>query len=304
MPVVSGRHLLLPRVCRMPFEGRTVERHTVEIRDANHGRRLGQASLPPVDAPATPMRVGGLLGGPYPLYVWSGGVALVHAGVRKLELALQPEHGVIAGFARGGEILAVAERQPPEAHFPSGSITWTVLDFGQGIELGSLQIAGSEVLAMGVEPPSAKGVPVWLRLRGKEGPADLVALLDPKGSGEGKPTPTIRPRAVPPANHADVGQSSLTSGPRTADLCPVSSGEDAVLPHAIAVRIGADVQTPSGGSSLIRAPGCLSAVYVDEQKTQAWAWLDESAGKPPALAALRCGAPAVRPTPIPEPTAK
>ncbi|MEY3015418.1 MAG: hypothetical protein RIT45_4153 [Pseudomonadota bacterium] len=287
LPVVVGQLLLLPRACRLPLDKAEVDRHTVEFRDARTGRKLGQASLPPGPPVGTAPRVGGILGGPYPVYVFGGGVASVDATARKLELVLQAE-GRIAGFARSGEILAVAEALPADKHFGGGSISWTVLDFGAGIELGSLRVAGTELVGLGVEPRSDAGIPVWLRMKGRIGVRDLIATLDPKGAGEGKPAPSITATAVDVRPHADPHGSDLQRSAPVAGRCPAASGRDAVLPDRIAVRYGAgELVHPTDGRLMMAAPGCLVATWPDDDGA-AWALLADKPDEAPTLGRLRC----------------
>ncbi|MCB9739583.1 MAG: hypothetical protein H6747_09970 [Deltaproteobacteria bacterium] len=290
MPVTVGDVLMLPRACRLSLDGKPVDRHTVELRDARTGAKKGQTSLPPTAAAGEGPQVGGILGGPYPLYVFGGGVAAIDPAARKLELVLQAE-GSVVGFARTGEILAVAEAFPPDKTYAGGSIGWSVLDFGAGVELGALRVAGRDLIDLGIEPKTPGGIPVWLRMGSRAGTRDLVATLDPKGAAEGSKAPLIQAKAVAPTEHARLHHSGLTSGAATAGTCPAITGRDPVLPNALAVRFDAtSAITPARGALMLQAPGCLAATWPDDESGTAWAWIRAKPDDKPAIGRLRCAA--------------
>ena len=115
LPVVVGEIMLVPRACRLELDGKAIDRHTVELRYFKTGAKRGQTSLPP--SPATSgtdlPSVGAILGGPFPLYTWPGGIATVDVAARKMELVLEPSHRLVA-IARLGEILSVVEAIPAD----------------------------------------------------------------------------------------------------------------------------------------------------------------------------------------------
>lgn len=290
MPVTVGDVLMLPRACRLGLDGKPVDRHTVELRDARTGAKKGQTSLPPTPAAGEGPQVGGILGGPYPLYVFAGGVAAIDPTARKLELVLQSE-GAVVGFARTGEILAVAEAFPPDKTYAGGSIGWSVLDFGAGVELGALRVAGRDLIDLGIEPKTPAGIPVWLRMGSRAGTRDLVATLDPKGAAEGSKAPLIQAKAVAPAAHARLHHSGLMDGTAAAGTCPAISGRDPVLPNALPVRFDAtSAITPARGTLMLQAPGCLAATWPDAESGTAWALIRAKPDDKPAVGRLRCAA--------------
>lgn len=290
MPVTVGNVLMLPRACRLSLDGKPVDRHTVELRDARTGAKKGQTSLPPSAAAGDGPLVGGILGGPYPLYIFGGGVAAIDPAARKLELVLQAE-GSVVGFARTGEILAIAEAFPPDKTYAGGSIGWSVLDFGAGVELGALRVAGRDLLDLGIEPKTTAGIPVWLRMGSRAGTRDLVATLDPKGAAEGTKAPLIRAKAVAPTEHARLHHSGLTDGAAAAGTCPAITGRDPVLPKALPVRFDATSATaPARGVLMLQAPGCLAATWPDATSGTAWALMRAKPGDKPAIGRLRCAA--------------
>lgn len=291
MPVVVGEFVLVPRACRLELEGKAIVRHTVELRDTKTATRRGQTSLPPMPAPAgTDLpAVGAILGGPFPLFVWPGGIATVDVALRKMEVVLEPTHRLVA-IARLGEVLSVVEAMPADERFTAGSLHWTVLDFGSAKVLGELRVAGQDLRGLGIEPMAGRKHPVWLQMHGTKGLMDLVAQLDATGADDGAPAPGIVATAVAPRDHVDLHGSDWSAGTPAAGTCAALTGRDAILTATPPARIRptpAAPVVPGRSRGTVQMAGCLIASVPDAEGT-AWGWILGPSG--PVLSPLRCEA--------------
>ena len=292
-PVVVDRTLFVPKACRLPLAGKTIERHAVELRDATTGAKLGQASLPA--KPALSARApapGALIGGPYPLFVWSGGIAAIDVSSKRARVVFEPT-GRLAGVARYGEVLSIVDRLPTSAQLPTGGIEWTVLDFGAGELLGQLHLTNATLLDVGFG--KEKGVLIgWIGVAGKKGPADLVAVIRDKDGKMAAKGGRLQARAERRSGRVMAltsGASFAPTGPtkaRSGDVCVVLTGRDPVLTDGVLVDISAaGGRGPAAATQTLNIPGCLAAT-PSTLGGLVWAW---SRGKAagPVLSAYQCG---------------
>ena len=231
LPAVIGRILLVPRACRIPMDGSAVDRHSIEIRDAKTGAKRGQTSLParPADPKSPPPRVGALIAGAYPLYVFSGGIAAVDPGQRKAELVLESSTKLLAA-TRHGEVLGVVDTAAPSKTFPKGAVEWTVVDFGSSEMLGQVTVAGAGVDGLGFTASGA-ALEAWL-LRKADGKAIELhaAARDAKGkpvSKDGRLRAKLRP----------AGKASAVALPLSGAGVPTFSSTEAIVTANPPVRI-------------------------------------------------------------------
>jgi hypothetical protein len=278
---VDGR-LVVPKACRIQLGKRAVVRHSVEIRDITTGKRLAQASLP--SAPAAgdaPPQVGAILGGPYPLYVHSGGVAAVAVRARRME-AVHEAEGTLVGLARHGEVLAVVERVP--AGEGASATVWSLLDFGNGQELGTARLAAGAVVAVGFEA-RGKALDATLQLRAK-GDNELVfrhALRDAKGA-HAPVSPQFAPKAQTVHRPEQAPRPCATAPTRACAtlLDPALS----VLPERPELRIGPAgcvTHPPARTETLTLAePTRCAAVLAPRGVDPGWAWLQRPVEQAPA----------------------
>lgn len=289
-PVVVGDVLFLPRSCRLPLKSGPIERHTVEIRDAVTGRKHGQASLPPKPSTSgAPPRPGALIGGPYPLFVWQGGIAAIDAASKRARVVYEAT-GQLAAVARYGEVLALVDALPADKTFKRGSLEWTVLDFGAGELLGQLRAAPAPLTDIGIAKGSQGGrsLVAWLGLKGPKGPLEVSATI--RGA-DGKPAAKgghLSPRASAPKGRGLPFASGATAGP--GQTCAVLTGRDAVITAAPWVDLGGtQVVSPASAKRTRPIPGCVAAT-PPTAKGVTWAWLAKP-GSTPTLAAYRCAPP-------------
>jgi len=250
VPVRSGAHLIVPRVCRLAVEGKHYDRHGVDVRDGATGARIGQAALPPVlVAPGRPMpRVGALLGGAYPLLVHHTGIAVIDAKAGRAEAVFEAPAGLVA-VARRGEILAVAEVVPAEKGAPAG-LEWTVLDFGAGELLGQLQLEGTALTGLGLRGGAGTPLEAVLEREQQGRPIEWVAeirnssgTLVPK---DGKLMAKSRPAP------ARAAAEAATAG------CPVAPIASSVLLASPVLIVSPDKSRHILAAWLARMPAPLS----------------------------------------------
>jgi len=285
LPVRVGKLLLLPKACRIPMGKKAVLRHAVEIRDGSSGKKLGQASLPsrPAAANAPVPAVGAVLAGPFPLYVFAGGVGAVDAAARRAELVFEPT-GKLAALARHGEILSLVDALPADATFPKGSLEWTVLDFGKGELLGQARLAGSRVDGAGFAA-RADGLHATIDGVARKGPVTLWAhLRDAAGktkTGKGLLRPVVKARAKGPAAKAK---------PAGAGSCPVAAGATSIRTDSPPLSIlGGEKMAPTRRSTARLKIGSKSSCLVatpPDKTGRSWAWLRTARGA--ALHGLDC----------------
>ena len=292
-PVVVNRTLFVPKACRLPLAGKTIERHAVELRDATTGKKIGQASLPakPAHSAQAPAP-GALIGGPYPLFVWSGGIAAIDVSSKRARVVFEPT-GRLAGVARYGEVLSIVDRLPMSTKLPTGGLEWTVLDFGAGELLGQLHLTNATLIDVGFG--KEKGLLMgWIGVSGKKGPADLVAVIrgkDGKVVAKGGRLQARAERRSGRVMALTSGASLAPAGsgkPGAGDVCAVLTGRDPVLTDAVLVDISA-----AGGRGPVKAnrtldiAGCLAATPAGRGGL-VWAWTRGKAGGP-VLGAYQCG---------------
>lgn len=274
LPVSVGAVLLVAKACRIPMDGAAVVRHAVEVHDAATGKRLGQASLPAVRvaANAPVPAVGTLLGGPFPLYVFAGGIGAIDSSSRRAELVFEPS-GRLAGLARAGEILAVVDALPADATFPKGSLEWTVLDFGKGEMLGQARLAGDRVDGVGLVV-RGDGLYAVLDLTGKKGPVTLASRLRDKAGKQKTGDGLLRPKL-------EARRQAAAKAPKrpAGDTCPVLDIGDAVRTAHTALAMTGPAAKPdmafvSGWLRVAAGTACIAATQVDG-KGRTWAWLAE-----------------------------
>ena len=282
-PIRPGELLRWPRACRLLVEAKSIDRHTIELRDLRTGQRRAQISLPASPAAGEAPRVGALVAGALPLYVHAAGVTAIDIAGRKAEAVHEAEHGLL-GFARLGDWLAIVEAVPPDSALPQGGVQWTVLDSEAGRLLGEARIAGRGLLGLGVaKAPVAGKIIVWLRMTGRKGEADLVATIDAAGVGEGEAVPILRPvpGTAPSASPLIVGETAA----RAAGRCAVVDGYEPLVLERPFVRVSATAQrVPASGLAMVEGD-CLVTTPPSEDATWALRMRD---GRP-ELARFTCG---------------
>lgn len=285
LPVRVGRALLVAKACRIPMAEGAVSRHAVEIRDAATGKRLGQASLPATKASpdGEVPKVGTLLGGAFPLYVFAGGIGAIDHAARRAELVFEPT-GRLMALARAGEVLAVIDALPADATFPNGSLEWTVLDFGKGEMLGQARLAGSDVDGTALAQ-RGDGLHALLDVTGKKGPLTLAAHLRDKKGKQITSSGLLRPK-VETRRKPGTSPAAKVAGA----TCPVVNVGDAVRttqPVLVVDGAGAGPAAAAiqGWLTIATTATCLAASAVGADGV-AWAWL--RAGKRTGLHRLAC----------------
>ena len=274
-PVRVGDLVLVPRACRLPLKSGPLLRHTVELLAADTGKRVGQVSTPPTptksaDKPAA----GALIAGPYPIYVWSGGIAAVDVRGRRLQVVFEPT-GALAGVARHGELLAVVDALKPSLQYPKGSLEWTIIDFGAGAVRGQRTLGKGSVEDLGFTVRN-KQLNAWLVVRGKGAAARVTAPLT---TAAGKPLPAgilkVKLKQVKGAIRS--AGSGLSSGKGSG--CPVVTGLDAARPARPWVSLGRDGSgsAPTSARKMVTLPGCRVATPKGP-KGIVWAWIKGERG--------------------------
>jgi hypothetical protein len=239
VPARSGELLLVPKVCRLPLDGKLLDRHSVEVRLASTGAKVGQASLPPAqvkDAKVPLPQPGMLLGGAFPLLVLPVGIAAIEGRSGRAELVFEPQ-GRLLGVARLGEVLAVVEEMPADDGFPKGSLEWTVLDFGAGDVLGSLRLAGVDLAGLALRTPASGGLEAVLERTAAGKHVEVVAMvrdaagktMAPGGTLAGKVRPLLASLSMAasgceilaPANSVVLARPRLVvaGAPAAASVC-------------------------------------------------------------------------------------
>ena len=175
-PVRQGDLILVPRVCHLTVNGVQLDRRTVDVRNGETGARVGQTSLPQAPVSPTQFSPGTILPGDPPLLVYPGGIAAIDARANRAEVSFEPQ-GKLVGAARHGDLLFVAEQQPPDKNFANGSLALTVIDQEAGEVLGDLQIAGIALDSLALRTTQGKGVELALTRQEKGKPVELVAPL-------------------------------------------------------------------------------------------------------------------------------
>lgn len=277
-PARSGEHLLVPRVCRVPVQDKLYDRHGVDIRHGTTGARIGQASLPPLLAkPGSPLPVvGSVLGGADPLLVFAAGIAAIDPRAGRAEAVFEAETGLVA-VARRNEVLAVVERLAPGGAFPRGGLEWTVLDYGAGVVLGQLQLAGTALDSLGVRGKTGLGLEAFLTRTDQGKAIEIVAeVLDAQGKPVAKDdvlTAKVRPVATTavPAR----GSPSATSCPSTPPALAILVGAGGLVVSADPARQRA---TPPTTEQAQAGAGCLGVFEVNE-KGHGFAWFAPDAGR-------------------------
>jgi len=282
-PARSGDTLLIPRICRTSLQGKTFDRHTVDIRNATTGARVGQASLPPSEpkAGAPLAQVAQILGGPWPLLVHPGGIGAVDAKASRIEAVFESDSGLNA-VARLGDVLTIVEKMLPDKQFPKGGLEWTVLDYGAGEMLGQLQLAGGPAEAVALKATTGGGIEAALyrSVAGKRF-ALIAQVIDSAGK-----------HAADAAMRAKVVEVPGLSRPPAAAGC-------AVLATAAAIRVdvlgfstsddparNAPAVASAGHASVTSASTCL-AILEPDTRGDTFGWFAAAGGKA-ELRAVHC----------------
>ncbi|GEM_PF-4459145 len=285
-PVAVGKVILLPKACRLPLDGGFVDRHTIEVRDAKTGAKRGQSSLRPKRATkTTPLpAVGQVIGGAFPLYVFSGGIAAVDPTTRKADLVLESS-GTLAAAAQYGEVLAVVDTIGASNTFPKGALEWTVIDFGSSEMLGQQRIAGTGLDAVGLGKEKGKLV-AWMRRRAKGKNIEIYAAVRGKNGKAVSKDGNLR-AGVRAAGKASASSAVIKPGA----MCPISLG---VLPVVVArpmlsVRGSTVSQSATAAHHLGQVSGskyrCVAMTRAD-RNGKAWALLHD--GKRGRLQDVMC----------------
>lgn len=281
-PVRSAELVLVPRVCRIVMGAKTLDRHTVDVRNATTGARVGQASLAPVEVAAgSPMpAVANVLGGPLPLLVHGAGIGAIDTKSGHIESVFESDSGLLA-VARAGEVLAIVEKMAPDKHFPKGGVEWTVLDYGSGELLGQLQVAGPDADGVELRVTAGKGLETTLlRKFGAKRVALVAAVRDQTGKNlavDGALTAKARDAALPTVG-AGTGCAVLAPGDSVrGDLPAFSVAEDPARWSAAACTSKAAV---SGTAA------CLALIEPDA-RGESFGWFAPAQGKA-ELRAVHC----------------
>ena len=182
LPVRQGELLLIPRVCRATLANQPVVRHSVDVRHAETGAKIGTASLPPT-TPGTGEPVPGtVLAGEPPLLVTPDGIAALEPRKGVAEPSFAPE-GTLVAVARSGDVLVVVEATPADKHFPAGSLAITVMDQEAGDLLGEQRIAGTALSSLELRAGTGKALDVLLTRTEKD---KLVTAVLPVRDAAGK----------------------------------------------------------------------------------------------------------------------
>ena len=284
-PARSGDLLLVPRICRTTLQGKTFDRHTVDIRNGATGARVGQASLPPIEPkPGAPLgEVGQVLGGALPLLVYAGGIGAIDAKASRIELVFESETGLNA-VARAGEVLALAEKMAPDKQFPKGGVEWTVLDYGSGEILGQLQLAGPPAEAVELRATSGAGMEATLyRSAGGKRMALVAQVRDAAGKATGA------------AMKAKVTEVPVVSRVPMVAGCALLAAADAVRADvaglAVSEEAARNVAAPApSGRAKVADPAACVAILQPDARGETFGWFTAAKGKA-ELRAARCQTP-------------
>ncbi len=291
LAAIVGPVLMVPKACRIPMGEGAVDRHSVEIRDAKTGKRRGQASLTAtaVQPNSPPPRVGALIAGDYPVYVFSGGIAAIDPARRKAELVLESS-GALLGAVRHGEVLSVVDGVAASKAFPNGASEWTVIDFGSGEMLGQVAIAGRALDGLGFTA-EATGLVAWLRRPLRDKTVELFATVRDKSGAAVSKDGRLR------AKIRDVGKASELALPLppTPKRTPLFTSTEPVLVARPPVMVSA---------GRIAVHGTMRTRFVaktadDQQAPRAvvqakangpqFAWFaPQQPGATPSLRAVKC----------------
>jgi hypothetical protein len=173
---------LVAKVCLHKNGDQRLIRHSVELRAAQTGARLQQASLPatPTTTDALPAPALVLPGSP-PLLVLPHGIAAADLRLGSAELVFEAQ-GKLLGAARDGDLLTLVEEAPAgDDRGGAPQLEWTVLDLEAGQVIGQAVLAGAAVDSV-VLRRDKSGVYTELRLRGPKKSLILRAgILGPDG---------------------------------------------------------------------------------------------------------------------------
>lgn len=172
---------LVAKVCLHKRGDQRLIRHSVELRAAQTGARLQQASLPATatiaDALPAPALV---LPGSPPLLVLPRGIAAADLRLGSAELVFEAQ-GQLLGAVRDGDLLALVEALPLGDRGGAPQLEWTVLDLEAGQVIGQAVLAGVAVDSV-VLRRDKSGVYTELCLRGpKKSLIVRAAILGPDG---------------------------------------------------------------------------------------------------------------------------
>ena len=156
---------LVAKVCLHKSGDQRLIRHSVELRAAQTGARLQQASLPatPTTTDALPAPALVLPGSP-PLLVLPHGIAAADLRLGSAELVFEAQ-GKLLGAARDGDLLALVEALALGDRGGAPQLEWTVLDLEAGQVIGQAVLAGAAVDSV-VLRRDKSGVYTELRLMG------------------------------------------------------------------------------------------------------------------------------------------
>ncbi|HAN30074.1 MAG TPA: hypothetical protein DCQ06_00615 [Myxococcales bacterium] len=272
-PVVTGSILLVPRACRFPPASKGAKataRHTIELRDAKTGKKLSQTSLParPTDKTKPPL-AGTLIAGPYPLYVWTGGIAAVDPRGRKMQEVFQAT-GKLAGVARHEELLAIVDALKPTVQYPQGSLEWTIIDFGAGKLRGQKLLGAGQIHDLGFRK-RAKQLLVWLQAGGRRGRGEALAPLT-NTKGKALPAGELRVRMNKLSGATKSARSGLTQTPSKG--CPVVDGLDAARPLQpwVSLSSSGTGAAPKGANQSVAIAQCVTATPLTANSIR-WVWV-------------------------------
>ena len=281
-PVRSGDLILVPRICRVVMGAKSLDRHTVDLRNAATGARVGQASLAPVDvvAGARMPAVANVLGGPLPLLLHGAGIGAIDTKSGHIESVFDSETGLLA-VARAGEVLAIVEKMPPDKHFPKGGVEWTVLDYGSGELLGQLQVAGPDAEGVELRATAGKGLETTLLRRvGAKWVALVAVVRDQAGKN----------LAVDGALSAKLREAAAPT-PVSGTGCAVLAAAQALRADLPAFAVSEDPARGSAAAAASKVPvsataACLALIEPDA-RGESFGWFAPAQGKA-ELRAVHC----------------
>ncbi len=267
LPVIYEGLVLIPKSCRLELAGKPIDRHSVEVRTVTNGSRIGQASLPPQPASGSqPPDPGAILAGTPPLLVLGAGIAAIDGRKGSADLVFEAQ-GVLLGAARTGDLLALAERLPPDKS-GKAKIEWTILDLEAGALVGEATTSGTAIAGMSLVR-SATGVRASLDLGSDATSVHIEAqVLDATGKSVVKD-----------------GQLAVVAGPKPARAvptgaigCPViAASTSVVVARMAAVRPDATRLPPSVANQPWRSPEACVAI-IETPGHQRLAWLRNATG--------------------------
>ncbi|MSP91290.1 MAG: hypothetical protein EXR79_05745 [Myxococcales bacterium] len=291
LPEIVGDRLAIPKACRFDVGGRLVDRHTVEIRHAYTGKRIGQAALPHrVATPESePLGVGKLLPGVPLLLAHAGGLAAVDVFAQVAEPAFETG-GRLVGVARSGDRLVLVELASA-ATATAARLDVALLDLEAGLLVAEGALRAPGVVADVALEGNGRAVRIGLAHAGER----LVATLTAQpGKGDTAGTFDFRltksaPSVAAPTLPGGCAVATSQGGP----LAPAAvdgSGTLGVGPALVGSNM-AGGSSPATAWANWRGPEECGVIVGPLTGPSVWAWMRTVPGKPYVLRRLACSPP-------------